>query len=55
MMTNKYLPIIFAFFLLASCSGMNDIIQDYLDRGEINYIGRPDSLLSTGGKWTDAT
>ena len=49
MMTNKDLPIIFAFFLLASCSGMNDIIQDYLDRGEINYIGRPDSLLSTGG------
>lgn len=49
MMKNKYLPIIFMFFLLASCSGMNDIIQDYLDRGEINYIGRPDSLLSTGG------
>ena len=49
MIKNKYLPIIFTFFLLASCSGMNDIIQDYLDRGEINYIGRPDSLLSTGG------
>ena len=49
MMKNKYLPIICLFFLFASCSGMNDIIQDYLDRGEINYIGRPDSLLTTGG------
>ena len=48
-MKKKYLPIICFFSLLASCSGMNDIIQEYLDRGEINYIGCPDSLSTTGG------
>ncbi|WP_286084320.1 DUF4998 domain-containing protein [Parabacteroides goldsteinii] len=28
---------------------MNDIIEEYLDRGEINYIGRPDSVTCDGG------
>jgi hypothetical protein len=35
--------------LLASCAGMNDGIQDYLDRGEINYIGKVDSVVAIGG------
>lgn len=48
-MRKKYWPIICFFSLFASCSGMNDIIQEYLDRGEINYIGSPDSLSTTGG------
>ena len=38
-----------SFVTLASCSGMNDIIEEYLDRGEINYIGRPDSVTCDGG------
>lgn len=38
-----------SFVTLTSCSGMNDIIEEYLDRGEINYIGRPDSITCDGG------
>lgn len=38
-----------SFITLTSCSGMNDIIEEYLDRGEINYIGRPDSVTCDGG------
>lgn len=35
---------------LFSCGGMNDPIQEYLDRGEVNYIGKVDSVITTGGK-----
>jgi hypothetical protein len=35
--------------LLAACDGMNDNIQEYLDRGEVNYVGRPDSARTFGG------
>lgn len=38
------------FLTLASCEGMNDIIEEYLDRGEINYIGSPDSVTCYGGR-----
>jgi hypothetical protein len=36
--------------LLVSCKGMNDNIEEYLDRGETNYIGCPDSVSVFGGK-----
>lgn len=36
-------------FVLFSCDGMNDNIREYLDEGEINYIGRADSALAAGG------
>lgn len=36
--------------LVLSCGGMNDNIQEYLDRGEINYLGRADSAKAIGGK-----
>jgi hypothetical protein len=36
--------------LLASCSGMNDNIREYLERGEIEYIGKADSVKAIGGK-----
>jgi hypothetical protein len=36
-------------WLLSACGGMNDNIQEYLDRGEINYVGRPDSARTFGG------
>lgn len=32
-----------------SCSGMNDIIEEYYDRGELNYIGKADSAICYGG------
>jgi hypothetical protein len=35
--------------ILTSCKGMNDNIEEYLDRGEINYLGRPDSIQVRGG------
>jgi hypothetical protein len=38
-----------AFVLLASCKGMNDNIEEYLNRGELNYLGRPDSAYVLGG------
>ena len=41
--------ILISFITLTSCSGMNDIIEEYLDRGEINYIGRADSATCDGG------
>lgn len=34
---------------LLACDGMNDNIKEYLDRGEINYIGIPDSATAAGG------
>ena len=49
-MNRKYGLYVLLSFLLASCSGMNDIIQEYLDRGEINYIGKTDSIYAIGGK-----
>lgn len=36
--------------LVLSCGGMNDNIQEYLDRGEINYLGRVDSAKAIGGR-----
>lgn len=36
--------------LFVSCSDMNDNIEEYLDRGEINYLGRVDSASVIGGK-----
>lgn len=36
--------------LLLSCDGMNDNIEEYLDRGEVNYLGRVDSASAIGGK-----
>lgn len=38
-----------SFITFTACSGMNDIIEEYLDRGEINYIGRADSATCDGG------
>jgi hypothetical protein len=38
-----------AFVMFASCKGMNDNIEEYLDRGELNYLGRPDSAYVLGG------
>ena len=49
-MNRKYFLYILLSFLFASCTGMNDIIQDYLDRGEVNYIGKTDSIYAIGGK-----
>lgn len=54
----KLRNLIYVFFMLVSfsslfftsCTGMNDIIQEYLDRGEINYIGKTDSIYAVGGK-----
>ncbi|MDR2563466.1 MAG: discoidin domain-containing protein [Prevotellaceae bacterium] len=40
----------FVSLLLISCGGMNDNIQEYLDRGETNYIGKADSIKIFGGK-----
>ena len=39
----------FSFLFLLACDGMNDNIKEYLDRGEINYIGRADSAIAMGG------
>ena len=49
-MNRKYILYILLSFVFASCTGMNDIIQEYLDRGEINYIGKTDSIYAIGGK-----
>ena len=38
-----------SFLFLLACDGMNDNIKEYLDRGEINYIGRADSATAAGG------
>jgi len=38
-----------ALAILASCKGMNDNIEEYLNRGELNYLGRPDSAYVLGG------
>lgn len=35
--------------LFVSCDGMNDNIKEYLDRGEIAYIGKADSVTTAGG------
>jgi hypothetical protein len=50
-MKNQRIAYLFfaASMLLASCSGMNDDFQEYLDRGEINYIGKVDSVSVLGG------
>ena len=38
-----------AFVIFTSCKGMNDNIEEYLNRGELNYLGRPDSAYVLGG------
>ena len=35
---------------ISSCTNMNDNIREYLDRGEINYIGKVDSAATFSGK-----
>ncbi len=47
---NKY-NIFYCFIslLFFSCDGMNDNIKDYLKAGELNYIGRVDSAVASGG------
>lgn len=49
-MNRRYILYVLLSFVLASCTGMNDIIQEYLDRGEINYVGKTDSIYAIGGK-----
>ncbi|MDR3140772.1 MAG: discoidin domain-containing protein [Tannerellaceae bacterium] len=39
-----------AILFSTSCTELNDNIQSYLDRGEINYLGRPDSAYTLAGK-----
>lgn len=41
--------ILISFISFTACSGMNDIIEEYLDRGELNYIGKADSATCDGG------
>lgn len=36
-------------FILANCTEMNDIHQEFLDRGERIYVGKADSLVVFGG------
>ena len=36
--------------VMSSCLKMNDNIQEYLDRGEINYLGKVDSVMALSGK-----
>lgn len=47
---NKHILIysLICMFLL-SCGGMNDPIQEYLDKGEVDYIGKVDSVITAGG------
>ncbi|GHT38266.1 hypothetical protein AGMMS49965_01100 [Bacteroidia bacterium] len=35
--------------LAVSCTGMNDNIEEYLNRGEIDYLGRPGSAYTQSG------
>ena len=37
-------------FVISSCSKMNDNIKEYIDRGEISYIGKADSVIALSGK-----
>lgn len=37
-------------FVLSSCLKMNDNIKEYMDLGEINYIGKVDSAIALSGK-----
>ncbi|MDR1896085.1 MAG: carbohydrate-binding protein [Prevotellaceae bacterium] len=45
----KYINILIIAVLFASCKDMNDNIEEYLNRGEINYIGRADSVIAANG------
>lgn len=36
-------------FMLANCADMNDIHQEFLDRGERVYVGKADTLIVFGG------
>lgn len=36
-------------FMLANCADMNDIHQEFLDRGERVYVGKADTLVVFGG------
>lgn len=46
----KYLIYLVAILLLAACTEMNDLHQQYLDEGETIYTGRVDSIQIMHGK-----
>lgn len=45
----KYCLLLSLVFALQACGDMNEIIEEYLDRGEISYVGRPDEISVLGG------
>src|SRR5690554_4101948 len=47
---SKKIGVFFVFLILISCQGMNDNIEEYLKRGEVNYLARVDSAKVFGGK-----
>lgn len=49
-MNKKIVLYYLGLLLLASCTGMNNIIEEYLDAGETVYIGKVDSLKAYAGK-----
>lgn len=49
-MDKKIILYCLSILLITSCSEMNDIISNYLDSGEIVYLGRVDSLKAYAGK-----
>jgi hypothetical protein len=44
-----YLYLFGILLFMVSCKGMNDNIEEYLERGEINYLGRPDFAYTLNG------
>jgi hypothetical protein len=44
-----YLYLFGILLLITSCKGMNDNIEEYLDQGEINYLGRPNWAFTQSG------
>lgn len=47
---NKYMIIGSLICLyLSACGGMNDNIEEYLNRGEVNYLGKVEQVLTVGG------
>ena len=49
-MSRLYVLMVFLLSLISSCTGMYDNIEEYWKRGEIPYIGRPDSAVTYAGK-----
>ena len=47
---HKILYFILSTVLFTACYDMNDNIEEYLNRGEINYIGKADSAYTMGGE-----